>query len=135
KKEQQTLEKILHSIFIMNPNLHYSQGFHDICSVFYIVCGEIDGKLLIESLAKKHLRDLGCENLDVYKNIMPLLFLLIYLKDKKLYNFLKKSQVHPFVGLSWILTWFSHNINRFDDICRLYDYFLSSHPLMPLYFS
>ncbi|ETO31714.1 hypothetical protein RFI_05404, partial [Reticulomyxa filosa] len=43
--------------------------------------------------------------------------------------------VTPFFSLSWILTWFSHNIERFEDIARLYDFFLASHPLMPVYFT
>ena len=44
-------------------------------------------------------------------------------------------QVEPFFALPWILTWFAHDINSLDSAARLFDLFLASHPLMPLYLS
>jgi hypothetical protein len=41
--------------------------------------------------------------------------------------------VQSFFSLSWILTWFSHNLDRLGDVARVFDFFLSSHPLMPVY--
>lgn len=35
--------------------------------------------------------------------------------------------------LPWYLTWFSHNLNRYSDVVRLYDYFLASPKLLPIY--
>ena len=133
--EQKRLEAILHGIFCHNPDLHYTQGFHDICTVFYIVCGEKLGRQLSENLAKRHLRDMVRDNLTVFQYISQLLFPLVSLVDFELFEFLSKSQCTPFFSLSWLLTWFAHNIEKFDDICRLYDLFLASHPLMPMYFS
>lgn len=36
-------------------------------------------------------------------------------------------------GLPWYLTWFGHSLNHYRSVVRLYDYFLASEPLMPLY--
>jgi hypothetical protein len=44
-------------------------------------------------------------------------------------------QVEPFFALPWIITWFAHQLTRFDEVARLYDVFLVSHPLFSLYVS
>lgn len=36
-------------------------------------------------------------------------------------------------ALPWYLTWFGHSLNHYKDVVRLYDYFLASPPLAPLY--
>lgn len=36
-------------------------------------------------------------------------------------------------ALPWFLTWFGHSLNQYRDVVRLYDFFLASPPLMPLY--
>lgn len=41
--------------------------------------------------------------------------------------------IPPFFGLSWQLTWFSHTLSDFPTVQRLFDFFIASHPLMPLY--
>jgi hypothetical protein len=48
-------------------------------------------------------------------------------------RYFQKAEVQPFFALSWILTWFSHGFDNLDDIARLFDLFIPSHPLMPLY--
>ncbi|ETO04121.1 TBC1 domain family protein, partial [Reticulomyxa filosa] len=98
-KEQETLEKILHAIFCQNPDLHYTQGFHDICSVFYIVCGERLGRQLSVALAKRHMRDAVRENLTVYQYILKLLFPLIHLVDQQVFEFIQNSQVFVIIGI------------------------------------
>jgi len=142
QREQEALERILNAIFGSSSNmghLHYTQGFHDMCSVFYIVCGERLGAKLSENLAKRHMRDLvrDMKVFDVvYQFILKLLFPLLNLSDHQLYEkCFSADDVSSMFALSWIITWFAHNIQVFNDITRLYDFFLSTHPLMPLYFS
>ena len=38
-------------------------------------------------------------------------------------------------ALPWLLTWFAHSIDNCDTVIRLYDLFLASHCLMPVYFA
>ena len=94
KREQDALERILHGIFIDNKDLHYTQGFHDICSVFYIVCGENLGRILSENLVKRHMRDAARDNMNVFQFILKLLFPLLSLVDKDLYKFLLLYLIH-----------------------------------------
>lgn len=39
----------------------------------------------------------------------------------------------PYFALSWYMTWFAHDVRSLPQAARLFDLFLSSHPLMPLY--
>lgn len=131
--DQQILQRMLNAVFYYNKDLHYTQGFHDMCSVFYIVCGERLGTVLSESLAKRHMRDLTRDNLNVFQWVLDLILPLLSLCDHEMHLFLTNANVTAFFALSWILTWFAHNITQFEDIARIYDYFLSSHPIKPLY--
>lgn len=36
-------------------------------------------------------------------------------------------------AVSWLLTWFAHSLDSLEDVSRLFDAFLGSDPLMPLY--
>ena len=36
-------------------------------------------------------------------------------------------------AVSWLLTWFAHHLNTLEDVTRLFDLFVASDPLMPLY--
>lgn len=38
-------------------------------------------------------------------------------------------------AVSWVLTWFSHDLLDFNKICRVFDFMLSTHILAPLYLS
>lgn len=67
--------------------------------------------------------------------MLQLLFPLIQTQDPKLYDFLIESHVEPYVALPWMITWFAHHMDDFAQVTRLYDAFLSSHPLFSLYCS
>lgn len=59
---------------------------------------------------------------------------LIQFKDEKLGKFLHKCNLDEcHFALSWILTWYSHVLDDLRVISRLFDLFLSTHPLMPIY--
>lgn len=44
-----------------------------------------------------------------------------------------RSSVGTLFALPWYLTWFGHSLNSYRNVVRLYDYFLASPFLMPLY--
>ncbi|GLI60549.1 hypothetical protein VaNZ11_002706 [Volvox africanus] len=41
--------------------------------------------------------------------------------------------LEPFFALSWFLTWWAHELDELPTAARLFDFFLATHPLMPLY--
>lgn len=47
-------------------------------------------------------------------------------------NYTCISKVHLFILFRY-LTWFGHSLNSYRSVVRLYDYFLASEPLLPLY--
>lgn len=54
--------------------------------------------------------------------------------EKRLFSFdLIRAEVGTIFALSWLITWFGHVLSDFKHTLRLYDFFLSSHPLMPIY--
>ena len=44
-----------------------------------------------------------------------------------------RSEVGTVFCLSWLITWFGHVLGDLDSIVRLYDFFMASDPLMPIY--
>lgn len=69
---------------------------------------------------------------------------LIEMNDYELHIFLKKyiiklkikykrSNVGSVFCLSWIITWFSHEMKSFSIVCRLFDFFMVTNKLMPVY--
>ncbi|XP_071987918.1 TBC1 domain family member 20-like isoform X1 [Engystomops pustulosus] len=44
-----------------------------------------------------------------------------------------RSEVGCIFALSWLITWYGHVLSDFHQVLRLYDFFLASHPLMPVY--
>jgi hypothetical protein len=67
--------------------------------------------------------------------MLSLLFPLISHVDTEVFQYIIQSGIEPFVALSWIITWFAHELENLDVVSRLYDLFIVSHPLMPLYLS
>ena len=62
------------------------------------------------------------------------LFLITCFHDLKICHFSwLRSDVGQMFALSWLITWFAHVINDPDSIFRVFDFFLGTHPLMPIY--
>jgi len=72
---------------------------------------------------------------DVALQILDLIFPLLELRDPSLYAHIEASGVDPQFAISWHLTWLSHDIDSLPKAARLFDFFLSSPPLMTVYFA
>ena len=113
--------------------VHYYQGLHDVASVLLLVCGEAAAYALLERLALGHLRDCTRATLDPVMQLLRLLFPLLAQCDPELHAFLQRSGVLPYFALTWVLTWHVHEARNLQVAARLFDLFMSSSPLMPLY--
>ena len=58
---------------------------------------------------------------------------LLQLVDKDLWENIEESGGQPTFALSWILTWFSHDIENFEKVQLIFDACLSTHPLFCVY--
>eukprot|EP00027_Filamoeba_sp_ATCC50430_P002344 CAMPEP_0168553946 /NCGR_PEP_ID=MMETSP0413-20121227/7516_1 /TAXON_ID=136452 /ORGANISM="Filamoeba nolandi, Strain NC-AS-23-1" /LENGTH=358 /DNA_ID=CAMNT_0008584651 /DNA_START=132 /DNA_END=1205 /DNA_ORIENTATION=- len=132
QEKRAELSRIIHAILATHPELHYYQGFHDVASVFLLIAGEENAFAMVERLSLYHIRDALDATLESTKQVLSLM-LLLSLADPELHRYFKQSEVEPFFALSWVITWFSHSFDNLDSIARLFDLFIASHPLMPLY--
>lgn len=53
--------------------------------------------------------------------------------DDELYHVLCTTDLPPVYALPWLITWFAHTGMDLESMGRMFDLFLASHPLMPLY--
>mmetsp|Transcript_23720 Transcript_23720/g.27000 ORF Transcript_23720/g.27000 Transcript_23720/m.27000 type:complete len:843 (+) Transcript_23720:113-2641(+) len=137
--------------------LRYYQGYHDVASIFMSALGgggpssgETDCSKSISGIAASmgldlpssvlaqvstsHFRDaMRPSFLQLQTTIRLLVMPLICHFDREVHDFLYMCEMEPFFALSWIITWFSHDIRDTALAKRLFDAFLVSHPLLPLY--
>ena len=138
--------------------LRYYQGFHDVASVFLSALGgggsgpipanasplemlansmglDLPSKVLGQ-VATSHLRDAMRSNfMQLQVGIRLVLFPLLARFDPEVHAHLYYCDMEPFFALSWVITWFSHDIRDTSLVKRLFDAFIVSHPLFPLYLS
>ncbi|XP_039767628.1 TBC1 domain family member 20-like isoform X5 [Ornithorhynchus anatinus] len=115
------------------PELHYYQGYHELALVFLLVLGPRSATALLDRLSTHHLRDFMDPTMDSTKHILNYLSPLLARESPRLHRFMERADVGPVFALSWLLTWFGHVLPDTAHVLRLADFFLASHPLMPIY--
>ncbi|EKX45636.1 hypothetical protein GUITHDRAFT_71204 [Guillardia theta CCMP2712] len=125
------LSTVIDTILATNPDLHYYQGFNDVCSVAILASRRML-MVTLKRLAKYHFREAMNKSIKLDQRRVRLVLTMMCRRDRKLYECLSECEVDPIFALSWILTWFAHDLKSLDKIERLYDFFLASHPLMSL---
>lgn len=65
---------------------------------------------------------------------LEIIYIIIHHYSPELYYYLKSIIDLPLFCISWVITWFSHDIYKFECVERLFDLFLSCHPFMIYYF-
>ncbi|KAJ1677447.1 GTPase-activating protein gyp8, partial [Spiromyces aspiralis] len=63
------------------------------------------------------------------------LFTLLRYEDPQLYKFLTRLEIPPYFAISWVITWFAHDLDSLDNIARIFDFCIATSPLAPLYIS
>ena len=74
--------------------------------------------------------DLSCQ---IQLEQSRLWLVICWQADAELAAHITAADVLPYFALSWYITWFAHDVKSLPAAARLFDLFLSSHPLMPLY--
>ncbi|XP_062594238.1 TBC1 domain family member 20-like [Saccostrea cucullata] len=130
---QDQLVDLIMRVLVQHNELHYYQGYHDICVTFLLVLGEDLAFAILDVLSLKHLRDFMDANMDRTKHILNYLYPIVGRANPTLRNFMEESEVGTVFCLSWLITWFGHVLGDLDSIVRLYDFFMACDPLMPIY--
>ena len=129
------LSDMITALLVRNPGLEYYQGFNSVCTVILEVCQD-DPALaynIIEYLSQHFFKDFMGSNFEKVRLLLPLVLEIIRKVDKKLFVFLNEAKVESFFSLSWIITWFGHDIKDLDKVARIYDALICSHPSFIIY--
>lgn len=135
RQKRGMLSDMITATLSRNENLQYYQGFHDVACVFIEVCDQ-DQDLafaLIEAMSKYFMCDYMGEDFKVVTGVLPLILQIVKIVDGKLYAHLSKALNEPYFALSWLITWFSHDLKDLDVAARTFDALITSHPLFGLY--
>lgn len=120
-------------VLCRHPEMHYYQGYHDICVTFLLVLGEEMAYHVVEKLSTTHLKVFMERNMEPTIHLLEHMYVLIGKESPILKEFLLKSEVGVAYCLSWLITWFGHVLNDYNYVVRLFDFFIVSHPYMPMY--
>jgi len=132
---QGELLKLIIDVIRRQPKLNYYQGYHDVCVTFLLVCGRHKALPLLERLSTHHLRDFMFPTMDKTSHILNYLVPMLEHLNPELVDFIQKAEVEMIFAVSWLITWYSYVLSNQNIIQRLFDFFLSCHPLMPIYFA
>ena len=121
---------------ILNGRYHYYQGFHDLALYIMLLFFNNNdiSTLILQRLSEFFLRDfLGEHNEHEkpdYCMINEILSSTIYLTDPETIKALrsKVDNTEPYYALSWVLSWFTHNLTNISKIYRILDFLICSHP-------
>ncbi|XP_029919517.1 TBC1 domain family member 20 isoform X1 [Myripristis murdjan] len=130
---QEQLIDIILEVLKHSPQLHYYQGYHDVAVTLLLLVGERRAIAMLHTLSNHHLRDFMDPTMDSTKHILNYLMPIIEQVDTELHDFMIRAEVGTIFALSWLITWYGHVLSEFRHTLRLYDFFLASHPLMPIY--
>ena len=150
-RKQQRLANLLNMTLLFSPpdDLRYYQGYHDVACIFLSVLGETDRSKrrtdisalglqapsnVLHRVSHSHLKDCLRKNfLQLQTTLRLTVFPLLALFDPPIHDYLEAAGMEPFFVLSWVITWYSHEIRDTQLVKRLFDVFLVSHPLFPVY--
>ncbi|EED92583.1 hypothetical protein THAPSDRAFT_262611, partial [Thalassiosira pseudonana CCMP1335] len=138
KKKQRRLGDFLNLVLLEEEDrLRYYQGFHDIATnTAASSMGLTLASQVLRQLSHSHFRDAMRSNFNQLNAALRLVIMpLTAAFDSELHSHLYDCEMEPFFALSWIITWFSHDVRDTAVVKRLFDFFLVSHPLMSVYMS
>jgi hypothetical protein len=85
--------------------------------VLLLVAGEPAAFEMLCQLSTGHLRDATRSSLDPVIELLGLMGPIVAAADEELANHLSKQGLPPFFALSWFITWFSHDLADFGEVC------------------
>lgn len=153
-KMQRRLALVINGVLMDDPDgMFYYQGYHEVASVFLSTLSQrrplvvsakqkdaSSNRLLparvLSQVSQAKLRDFLKENFNDVSTAMHLtLPPLLARFDPHVHAHLESCEMEPFFAIPWVISWFSREIHDTEAVKRLFDAFLVSHPLMPIYVS
>lgn len=132
-KYRKKLQHVMDYVFYHQKHLHYYQGFHDICSILVLILDDSSACVAAERLALYHLNDFMKSSMDSVLPYLNYVYVLLSKIDPDIYQSIIKTGTPPYFSLSWLLTWFSHDIKNLNHVYYLFDVILKQNPMFPLF--
>lgn len=125
------LSLLIRGIFRKFPDLSYFQGYHDIAQVLLLVLDFDIAHQALENLSLFRIRDYMLPSLTPTIRHLELIPYILRVSDFSLYRHMRGIQ--PFFALAATLTLYAHEIERYGDITRLFDFILAHEPVLSIY--
>lgn len=125
------LSHLIVEVLRRHPYLCYFQGYHDICQVFLLVLQPALRADVVSRLSVLRIRDFMLPSLSPTTAQLKLLPDILGKADPELRRHI--ATIEPFYALAGTLTMYSHNIEGYRDIARLFDVFLAREPVFTIY--
>ncbi|KAK2587099.1 hypothetical protein KPH14_002865 [Odynerus spinipes] len=136
KHFQDQLTQIICWVLHRHPELNYYQGYNDVAATVLLVMGLQEGLYVLESISLKFLERFMEKTMEKVNQELFYIFALLERVHPMLLEHLENVELFPHFALAEYTTWYAHKYAENRKLLhRLYDYFLSSPPLMPLYLS
>ncbi|KAE9972423.1 hypothetical protein Vi05172_g9516 [Venturia inaequalis] len=124
------LSQVIVEVLRRHPYLSYFQGFHDIVQVFLLVLGPEQAVPAVRRLSTLRIRDFMLPKIAGSISQLHLIPSIIQAADPVLYKHLPEN---TYFAISAIITLYAHDIQKYSDIARLYDFLLAREAVMSLY--
>lgn len=125
------LQYVITQVLRRHRWLNYYQGYHDIAQLSLLTLGKFNAVYFLERLSSLYLRDFMLSTLGPSMSMLRVVHQIIQIADPEYYTML--DQIEPFYAIPGVLTWWTHASLSYTEACRLFDFFLSSEPVMILY--
>ncbi|KAL2712610.1 TBC1 domain family member 20 [Vespula squamosa] len=133
---QDQLTQIICWVLHRHPELNYYQGYNDVAATILLVMGLQEGLYVLESISMEFLERFMEKTMEKVNQELFYIFALLERVHPTLLEHLENVELFPHFALAEYTTWYAHKYAENRKLLhRLYDYFLSSPPLMPLYLS
>ncbi|KAL3318410.1 T-cell immunomodulatory protein [Cichlidogyrus casuarinus] len=131
------LTRLIISVLNSHSDLHYYQGFHDICFVFmWVLEDDATAYKCLKKLVEGNFRIFMQKTLQSSEEYLYHIYFLLKLEHPMLLRKIEDTNMEASFALAWVLTWFSHVLPNLEDIVRLYDVFIADDSFyMPIYSS
>lgn len=125
------LSDLIIEVLRRDPFLSYVQGYHDICQVFLLVLDPPHRAPLVTRLSLLRIRDFMLPTFAATTEQLRLIPDIVKAADPTLREHLADTK--PYYALAGTLTMYSHNIEGYRDIVRLFDVLLAREPVFSVY--
>lgn len=133
KNKPNYFEEQIQTFFSKQKLFSFYQGFVDVAVYFRLLfCSKEDNFLKpLEIFCNLFLLDYIYPlnvNTNIYETIITVLLELIQCQNNSLYKLLSQNKELLYSVISWILTYFTHNISNFEVMSRILDYLIMTPP-------